>query len=635
MFCKECGAQIADNVRFCGKCGTKVEVVTNPGAGSAQESAAAPVSILQGAPIPASTSQGAPKPSGGKRKVNRAVIIAAAAVAVIAVLTAVFVAMGGVDKANVLWQMNTGNRYLDDMEYEEAIAAFEAAITIDPSEEKAYIGLADAYVGLGDYEAAVRALQEGIRETGSDALWDYLQRVQEEWDERERRVCGGVYSVDTDLDDTNNTGIPNAEISVTDSQGNTVTCHTDSQGHYDTEHLSKGAYTVHFSAEGYVEYEEEVSLTGGKYEWNVYLEPDTRATLYGSVLIADEDTDYSNNSPLGGVRVSLEKLNGSNEFSATGISDENGQYIISNLLMGVYNLTASMPGYLPVEQTLIIYPGQNVSYNTLIEAIREDWRGTGTASGTIYDALTGNGVAGLTLRIRKGINNTDGDVLETIETDSYGRYMTPALESGNYSVEISDDRPGVEVRYLGTSINVKTLGGMNIDNQDGTVSNTIQTGQMRIVLTWGATPADLDSHLECYMNSGEGYHIFYGDRTFYSGGESMSDRIADLDLDDVDSYGPETTTIYRSDPGKYLFWVHNFTGDSEYGLAGSGACVQVYMGYSAVPTYVFYVPNAPGYGWEVFGYDSETGVLTPSNRMYENYDYWYGGEDWYGGGDDY
>ncbi|MCM1539156.1 MAG: hypothetical protein NC254_12265 [bacterium] len=141
------------------------------------------------------------------------------------------------------------------------------------------------------------------------------------------------------------------------------------------------------------------------------------------------------------------------------------------------------------------------------------------------------------------------------------------------------------------------------------MSYSIMTGQLRIVLIWGELPWDLDSHLDCALLSGEGHHVFYADPTFYIGGE----RIADLDLDDTSSYGPETTTIYRDDPGEYDFMVHNYSGGEEMALPQSGACVQVYMGYSQVPSYVFYVPNAPGYLWEVFHYSSVTGVLTPVN----------------------
>lgn len=621
MYCDQCGKEVENDARFCEYCGAKIENNEYGAAASAVEDRGRmPVNIWTPVEEKTDTGKEAAKAAGNKsRKRLKKALLVTLVILVLALAAGLGIGIYHSPTRKVNAQLDLGNRYLEDMEYEEAIVAFEAAIAIDPKKEDAYIGLADAYIGLDDYETAVKILEESSRDTGSDILKDYLKEVQERWDDQERRVYGGVYAVDTDLDDTNNVGIPDITISVTDSSGHTVTSHTDENGSYDSERLEKGTYTIHISGEGYVEYEEKVSLTGGKYELNAYLEPDIRATLYGSVLIGDADTDYSNNEPLCGALISLTKQNGSNEFSATAVSDQNGQYVIPDLLVGVYHLTVFMPGYLMAEQTLVIYPGQDVSYNALIEAIGTDWGGVGTASGTIYDALTGNGVAGLTLKIREGISNVEGDVLETFETDSSGRYFTPELESGNYSVEISDDRPGIEERYLGTVINVKVLGGINIDNQDGTVSNTIQTGQMRIVLSWGATPRDLDSHLECNMDNGDRYHIFYMNRTFYSGGMDASDRIADLDLDDTDSYGPETTTIYRSDPGKYLFWVHNYTHDSEYGLAGSGACVQVYMGYSTVPTYIFYVPNETGYGWEVFSYDSVTGVLTPSNRMYENY----------------
>lgn len=277
--------------------------------------------------------------------------------------------------------------------------------------------------------------------------------------------------------------------------------------------------------------------------------------------------------------------------------------------MGVYRLTVTRSGYLTVEQNVIVYRDQDVSYNTVIEIIGSEWIGEGTASGTVYDALTGAGVPELTLKIRKGLNNTEGEVLETFETDRSGRYCTPQLESANYCIEIVDDRSDVAENHLGTSINVKILGGINIDNQDATVSNTILTGQLRIVLTWGEVPSDLDSHLDCALLSGENQHICFWAKTFYVDGE----RIADLDLDDTSSYGPETTTIYREDPGEYDFMVHNFSGGEKYALARSGACVQVYMGYSQIPSYVFYVPNEPGYYWEVFHYSSVTGVLTPVN----------------------
>lgn len=612
MFCAKCGCQIGEDVKFCGKCGA--ETGRGSGAAPAGSSAVPAVPPVSSFAVPPMTIPAAP-PLGGRKKKKGSPAVVIMGVIVAALLTSglVFMATGGMSKVHAMQQLSLGNRYLEDLDYEGAIAAFQAVIEIEPKEERAYIGLAEAYMGLGDPDAAVEVLAQGIEETGSDRLRDY----QEEIEDSQRRFVGCVYAVDTDLDDTNNVAISNVSVNLTDSAGNTVTVRADETGWYESDLVPKGVYTIRYRVDDYVEYVEEVRLTGGKYELDVYLEPDARTTLYGSVQIADSDTDYSNNLPLEGVSVTLTKLTGSNAYSAECQTDARGQYVIPDLLMGVYNVKLSREGYLPAEQTLIVYGGQSVTYSTVVEAVGTQWAGKGTASGMVYDALTGAGVPGLTMLIRRGINNTDGEVLASFETDENGRYQTPGLDSGNYSIEIVDGRTEAAEKFLGMVMGIKILGGMDIGNQDGTVSTAIQTGQVRIVLTWGEQPADLDSHLECSLARGDKFHIYFEQKTFLLSGE----RIADLDLDDTQSYGPETTTIYRADEGEYLFWVHNYTGSSQYGLANSGACVQVYMGYSSAPSYVFYVPNEAGYGWEVFRYNSATGVLTPSNKMYADY-YW-------------
>lgn len=66
-------------------------------------------------------------------------------------------------------QLDLGRRYLQELNYTEAIAAFTKAIEIDPRQVEAYVGRADAYVGLyenvggdnlqlaqADYEEALR-----------------------------------------------------------------------------------------------------------------------------------------------------------------------------------------------------------------------------------------------------------------------------------------------------------------------------------------------------------------------------------------------------------------------------------------------------------------------------------------------
>lgn len=112
---------------------------------------------------------------------------------------------------------------------------------------------------------------------------------------------------------------------------------------------------------------------------------------------------------------------------------------------------------------------------------------------------------------------------------------------------------------------------------------------MRIVLTWGATPADLDSHLAYTGN-----HVYYRNKR----GDD-----ANLDVDDTTSFGPETVTLERKHFGtSYVYAVHDYTDrldpDSD-ALANSGAKVFVYVGESLVRTY--YVPrHKAGNLWTVF-----------------------------------
>jgi hypothetical protein len=111
---------------------------------------------------------------------------------------------------------------------------------------------------------------------------------------------------------------------------------------------------------------------------------------------------------------------------------------------------------------------------------------------------------------------------------------------------------------------------------------------MRIVLNWGATPRDLDSHIAF-----PGNHIYFASKT-------GSD--ANLDVDDTDSYGPETITIDKKHAGEsYVYAVHDFTNQgypNSSALGNSNAKVLVYIGQSLVRSY--YVPHQPGNLWTVF-----------------------------------
>ena len=172
------------------------------------------------------------------------------------------------------------------------------------------------------------------------------------------------------------------------------------------------------------------------------------------------------------------------------------------------------------------------------------------------------------------------------------------------------------MRYNTGSLTVKILSDMIITNQNGYVNNNarLATDSLRIVLTWGATPRDLDSHLDIDTLNGDGDHTYYSDKVYSKDGEIM----ADLDLDDVTSYGPETTTVYVMEQAIYTFYVHDFTNlnsTNSKALANSGAKVEVYIGNESSASYTFYAPDVEGTLWEVFSYDSTTGIISVSNEV--------------------
>jgi tetratricopeptide (TPR) repeat protein len=58
--------------------------------------------------------------------------------------------------------ISLAENYLLDLNYEAAIAEYRAAIQIDPKNADYYIALAGVYIEMGDTEAAIRVLEEGL-----------------------------------------------------------------------------------------------------------------------------------------------------------------------------------------------------------------------------------------------------------------------------------------------------------------------------------------------------------------------------------------------------------------------------------------------------------------------------------------
>lgn len=92
-------------------------------------------------------------------------------------------------------QLDLGQQFLLDMEYEEAVAAFEIVIAIEPKNTEAYLGMAEAYLAMGETEKAIRILKKGYRETEDEELKKLLEELEAELNRQEADV--NIVQIDT------------------------------------------------------------------------------------------------------------------------------------------------------------------------------------------------------------------------------------------------------------------------------------------------------------------------------------------------------------------------------------------------------------------------------------------------------
>ncbi|MCD8107940.1 MAG: BspA family leucine-rich repeat surface protein [Oscillospiraceae bacterium] len=82
---------------------------------------------------------------------------------VIVLTMTLFASCGETDKALTATELlDLGEKYLLDLDYEQAIVYFNQVIEVEPRNSRAYMGAAEAYVGLGDTESAINLLKTAL-----------------------------------------------------------------------------------------------------------------------------------------------------------------------------------------------------------------------------------------------------------------------------------------------------------------------------------------------------------------------------------------------------------------------------------------------------------------------------------------
>ncbi len=291
-----------------------------------------------------------------------------------------------------------------------------------------------------------------------------------------------------------------------------------------------------------------------------------------------------------------------------------------NAVEGKYIITVMAKGY--VTATYYLDTADCVE-NRITIGLIEDENGVEkpeVISGTVINVTTGIGKPNVIVRLRCGINCTEGRYYRqdgknalTCITDEEGRYSFSNVPIGYYTVNASTAGYITANRDI-VSVSkdvMESLGSKIESDRTIYIFPRSDSNQYRIVLTWGANPTDLDAHLSCRFAGDEQYHIYFGDRRYYKNGE----QIAVLDVDDTEGYGPETMTVSMDDKYDYCYFVHWFYGDGTW--QDSNVKVVIYKGnreYKTVDitnTDIGYSPS--GGNWHVF--DINNGEFTLINRV--------------------
>lgn len=110
---------------------------------------------------------------------RKAVLLAAvgAVLVLLAVVITCVIVFGG-SEGRLQDQLDLGAKYLEEMDYEQALVAFNTALEIDPKNADAYLGIVEVYIRTNDFETALEYAKEGYEVTGDERLKEKIDMIE-------------------------------------------------------------------------------------------------------------------------------------------------------------------------------------------------------------------------------------------------------------------------------------------------------------------------------------------------------------------------------------------------------------------------------------------------------------------------
>ena len=151
-----------------------------------------------------------------KNKLKTIIPIAIAVIAII--IAALVIRFNGGGSVDIRSMMSTAQKYLVENNYEQAIMEYEAIINLEPNNAEAYLGIAEAYVGMGDTGKAIEWLEKGYELTGDERLKNMIGELTD--------------SVNAGLSDTSESSAATAETTETEETTQTEPVLTEKRLEY-------------------------------------------------------------------------------------------------------------------------------------------------------------------------------------------------------------------------------------------------------------------------------------------------------------------------------------------------------------------------------------------------------------------
>ena len=506
---------------------------------------------------------------------KKVIIIGIALIMLVVILTGVAAAvLMQPEKDMYTVYLRDGYRYLQAGDYDNAILQFRLAMEMDKTREDAYVGLYQSYLHSGQWDYAEITLQIGIRETGSLQLQNLVSQLQE---------LDAQFHGDQTDDPAQNPAEPEKEIEpAMNAQLLRYVASANygdycAQYGYEAQPASNGRFTRHI---------QELGVTLVYYDANNNRVIDTsKGTPYNQYLPNEIYLDNITAAFGGARRITVKDLQ-----QMAGISNvqQDGTVITFHSSECKIEVICQEEGVITDGCSNKITP-LKTEYNEIMNF---------ELSAVICDATSNAPISDVRVRIYEG-SGAYGDYVESY-TDSLGQVVAALKNSGVYTLVAEKDG------YITEEFEVIVLSGVSVTEQTFHLSPVMSGEGIRFVLTWGAVPADLDSHLLGTTGDGRSIHVSFADSVAFDGN---GNTIADLDVDDISGYGPETTTLYDTN-GRFEFIVDDYTDSGM--MFSSNAVVKIYVGSTLYTT--VNMPTDIEDEWHVC--TIVDGEITVTNRPY-------------------